>query len=120
MANDNNNTPSNNNVSPKLKAFEPVEIIGDAIKKLRICDSYKNLSDQELFELLCRKAIKAAWSAEFESKPKAQFKARQTVNRKLGVATDENTVQDFKRKLWPEAIDEIDRISEAMETFAEK
>lgn len=120
MANDNGNTNTNANVAPKLKAFEPVEIIGDAIKKLRICDSYKNLSDQELFELLCRKAIKAAWSAEFESKPKAQFKARQTVNRKLGVATDENTVQDFKRKLWPEAIDEIDRISEAMETFAEK
>lgn len=104
----------------ELKPFEAVEIINDAVKKLGLCDTYKSLSHQEIFDLLCRKAVKAAWNAEFESKPKAQFKARQTVNRKLGVATDENTVEDFKRKLWPEAYDEINRISESMETFGDK
>lgn len=114
------NTNTNANVAAKLKAFEPVEIISDAVKKLGLCDAYKNLNHQEIFDLLCRKAVKAAWNAEFESKPKAQFKARQTVNRKLGVATDENTVNDFKRKLWPEAYAEIERISEAMETFGDK
>lgn len=112
-------TETNNNVVKELKAITPDNTAIEAIKMISIQDAYKNLSHDEIAQMLWRKAVRGAYNAEFESKPKAQFKAKQSVDRKVGDVSTA-TFEDYRAKLFGTSLERINKLLSDLKTYGDK
>lgn len=111
-----------NSNAPKVEEIKPytLDSLGqDAVRILaRNVDAYKNMSANDVLDSLIKKSIRGAFNAEFESKPKAQFKAKQAVDRKVGDVS-QATFSDYRRKLFRDMHDQFMDMLDKLKTYGE-